>query len=134
MPNAKVFSTLDADRAFWQIQLTDESSYYVVFISPFGRFRFKVMPYGINSATEIFQYCFEQIFGDLEGVCIMIDDLLVWGVNEKEHDERLKKVLDRARERNEKFNLKKCNFKTNEVKYVGYIFSDKGIKVNPERI
>ena len=133
MPNAKVFSTLDADRGFWQVKLTEKSSEYVTFITPFGRFKFKVMPFGISPATEVFQSCFDSIFGDIEGVIILIDDILVWGSNIQEHDARLKKVLDRARERNVTFNVNKCKFKKNEVKYIGHIFSDKGISVDPEK-
>ena len=68
------------------------------------------MPYGISPATEIFQYIFDQIFGDIEGVLILIDDVMVWGKDRNEHNARLKKVLDRAREYNVKFNLKKCQF------------------------
>lgn len=134
MPNAKIFSTLDAERGFWQIKLTKKSSEYTTFITLFGRYRFNVMPYGISSATEVFQSCFDMIFGDIEGVVILIDDILVWGSTVQEHDERLKKVLDRAVERNVTFNKKKCQFKKTQVKYIGYIFSDKGISVNPDKV
>jgi len=48
------FLTIDADRAFWHIQLRDGRSNHVTFISPFDRYKFKVMPHGISSATEIF--------------------------------------------------------------------------------
>ena len=92
------------------------------------------MPFGVSTATEVFQECFEQIFGDIEGVRILIDDILVWGATVHEHDVRLKKVLDIAREKNIKFNLKKYQFKKHEVKYIGHIFSDKGIKVDPEKL
>ena len=60
MPNAKVFSTLDADSGFWQIKLSKKSSKYVTFITPYGRFKFNVMPFGISPATEVFQACFDE--------------------------------------------------------------------------
>lgn len=134
MPNAKIFSTLDADRGFWQIKLSEKSSKYVTFITPFGRFKFNVMPFGISSATEIFQSCFDEIFCDLEGVIILVDDILVWGSTPQENDGRLKKVLERAYERNVRFNLNKCQFKKSKVKYIGHVFTDKGIKVDNDRI
>ena len=92
------------------------------------------MPYGISPGTGIFQYIFYQIFGDIEGVLILIGDVMVWDKDRNEHNARLKKVLDRAREYNVKFNLKKCQFGKQEVKYIGHIFSDRGIKVDEDRI
>ncbi|XP_026672572.1 uncharacterized protein K02A2.6-like [Ceratina calcarata] len=131
---AKIFSTLDADKGFWQIKLAKRSTELVTFSTPFGRFRFLRMPYGISSASEVFQRCFSEVFGDIEGVEIYIDDLLVWGRDEKEHDERLRKVLKRAEERGVRFNPKKCNIGVKQVKYVGHIFTEKGIQPSDEKI
>lgn len=97
-------------------------------ITPFGRFKYKKLPFGINSATEIFQECFEEVFGDIEGVDI--DDLRIIARNQHEHNIILEKVLQRAQERNIKFNIEKCNISCNEIKYTGHFFSNKGIKVD----
>ena len=106
----------------------------MTFNTPFGRYRFLRMPYGITSASEIFQMCFQQIFGDIEGVIIYLDDIMIWGKDEKEHNERVNKVLQRAKEWNVTFNLRKCIFGASEVKYVGHIFSKDGIKMDDEKI
>lgn len=134
MPGAKIFSTLDADKAFWQIQLSEKSSHLLTFNTPFGRYRYLRMPYGITSASEIFQSIFHMIFGDLEGVIIYVDDLMIWGENEKQHDERVENVLKRAEQWGITFNLKKCTFNADEVKYVGHNFSKEGIKVDEEKV
>ena len=134
MSEDRVFSTLDADRAFHQIKLSNKSSKYLVITTPFGRFRYLRMPFGICSDTEVFQDVFEEIFGDIEGVDLYVDDIRIRGKNQKEHDERLLLVLKRARERNIKFNLKKCKISCNEIKYMGHYFSDKGIKVDDEKV
>ena len=52
------------------------------------------MPFEIPSATEVFQRCFEEIFSDIEGVTIYIDDIKISAANEKEHNIRLAKVLE----------------------------------------
>ncbi len=49
-----------------------------------------------------------QTFEDLEGVEVIVDDILVWGENEQQHDERLEKAMQRIRERNIKLNPAKC--------------------------
>ena len=57
------------------------------------------MPYGITSGSEVFQRVMEQLFRDMP--CqIVVDDILISGKREKEHDENLKKVMDHAREVN----------------------------------
>jgi len=53
--NAKVFSVLDAKDGFWQIKLTKESSNLTCFNTPFGRYKWLVMPFGLNCAPEEFQ-------------------------------------------------------------------------------
>ena len=95
IPNAKVFTVLNASNAYWQIALTEDSSYLTTFSTPYGRYRFKRMPFGIKSASEVFQKAMDHLFAGYP--CeIVKDDLLVWGSTEAEHDERLIKVLDRC--------------------------------------
>lgn len=52
---AKVFTKLDARNGFWHVILDDSSSYLTTFNTPFGRYRWKRMPFGIQSAPEVFQ-------------------------------------------------------------------------------
>lgn len=89
MPNAKVFSTLDANSGYWQIPLDEESSKLCTFQTPFGRYRYKRLPFGIKSAPEVFQRTMSHMFDDIQGVEIVMDDILVWGESLAEHDFRL---------------------------------------------
>ena len=77
MPNAKVFSVLDANSGFWQVQLYHESSKLCTFNTPFGRCMFKRLPFGISSAKDVFQAVMSEMFEDIEGVEVVIDDLLI---------------------------------------------------------
>lgn len=99
MPKAAVFSKLDAHQGFYQVELDDESSDLCTFNTPYGRYKYKRMPFGISSAPEVFQAIMSQIFDDIEGVEVIADDILVWGEDTPTHDRRLKEVLERARER-----------------------------------
>ena len=51
---AKVFTKLDVRNGFWHVKLDEESSYLTTFNSPFGRYRWKRMPFSISSAPEVF--------------------------------------------------------------------------------
>lgn len=134
MPNAKYFSVLDANQGFWQIKLDTESSKLCTFNTPIGRFRFLRLPLGISSASEVFQRAIAEMIEDLDGVVNIIDDLLVWGDSQQEHDERLKRLLDRAREYNLKLNKNKCFIRTKEIKYIGHTLTDSGLKPDDEKV
>lgn len=72
-----------------------------------------------------------EVFSDVEGVNVIVDDILVWGKDDEENDVRLKQVLPRAREVNLKINAKKCKIKDTEVPYFGHVLSKDGLKPAP---
>ena len=129
---ATLFSVLDAKNSFWQIPLDKESSNLTTFATPFGRYKFLRMPFGINSASEVFQRTMELLFEDLP-CAIIVDDILVYGKDATEHDHNLRLILDRARKINLKLNPDKCKFRVPEVSYVGHIFTPNGLKPDPKK-
>lgn len=131
---ATIFSKLDANKGFYQIRLSDESSKLTTFITPQGRYRFLRLPFGLSSAPEIFHSVFNKIFGDIPGVKIYIDDILITGKTESEHNERLKMVLSRAKEMGVRFNKQKCKIGLKEVRFMGHIFSEEGVKIDADRV
>ena len=134
MPNAQVFSVLDANSGFWQVQLEHESSKLCTFNTPFGRYKFKRLPFAVSSTQDVFQAVMSDIFKDIEGVEVVVDDLLIWGENEAQHDERLRKVLKRACQRNLKLNKDKSQLKLNEIHYIGHVLNKDGLKPDPEKV
>uniref|UniRef100_A0A2A4K615 RNA-directed DNA polymerase n=1 Tax=Heliothis virescens TaxID=7102 RepID=A0A2A4K615_HELVI len=131
---AVCFSHLDAFSGFWMLKLDEYSSDLCTFQTPFGRYKYLRLPFGINASSEIFQRVMMNLFGDLEGVLIFIDDILVYGPNESVHNERLHKVMQRARQVNLKFNKSKCKFLVSEVCFLGYVFSKDGARVDQEKV
>ena len=135
MPDAKIFSKLDASSGYWQIRVDDESADLLTFNTPFGRYHFNRLPFGVWSASEIFgKSIFENIIQGLKSVANIQDDIIVWGSTPAEHDERLQHVLEKCREANLKLNKKKCEFRLNELKFVGHIFSADGVRADPEKV
>ena len=61
--NAHIFSTFDAKNGFWHMQLDSSSSYLTTFNTPFGRYHWLRMPFGIKSVSEVFQRHVYQAFG-----------------------------------------------------------------------
>ncbi|UYV69048.1 K02A2.6-like [Cordylochernes scorpioides] len=108
--NACYFSKLDANSGFWQFGLAKESQKLTTFITPFGRFFFKRIPFGITSAPEIFQRKMTQLLGNIEGVVCFMDDIVVHGSSLEEHNERVRQVLKKIQEEGMTLNPEKCQF------------------------
>ncbi|GBL84994.1 Retrovirus-related Pol polyprotein from transposon 17.6 [Araneus ventricosus] len=129
-----VHKMLDLKEGFWQVPLDKDSAELCTFNSPFGRYKFNRLPFGICSAPEVFQKKNQKLFGDIKGVEIYFDDLIIAGKNKEEHDKILVEVLERAKENNIKFNPNKFQFRIEEVKYMGLLVSKDGIKADPSHV
>ncbi|XP_026318556.1 uncharacterized protein K02A2.6-like [Hyposmocoma kahamanoa] len=134
LEGAKYFSKLDARSGFWMVQITEQSADLCTFGTPFGRYQFLRLPYGINCVSEVFHAKIRQLLEDLEGVDSFVDDVIVWGATIEEHDERLKRLLEMARKVGIKFNKEKREFRTRKVTYLGHTFSADGMRVDSKKL
>ena len=131
---ATVFSKLEASAGYWQVKVDEASSDLLAFNTPFGRFKFKRLSFGVHCASEVFSKRISEILNGLDGVAHIQDDIIVWGTDQENHDNNLSKVLERIKESGLKLNKKKCEFGIREIKYVGHIFSDKGLCIDPSKV
>ena len=131
---SKYFSTLDANMGYYQIKLTEKSSMLTTFNTPFGRYRYMRMPMGLKCSGEVFQREMVTHFGSMEGVEIVVDDILVHGSTLEEHTNRLEEVLEKARSIGLKLNIAKCVLMKPEVDYVGHRLTGDGLKPTKDRV
>ena len=140
LSKAKVFSKVDLKEGFLQVELDEESSQLTVFQTPWGRYRFHRMPFGITPAPEIFQMKLDQNLEGLKGVFKIADDILITGQGETEreadedHDRNLKSLLDRCRERNIKLDKKKFTFECDDVQFIGHRLTKEGLEPDPAKV
>ena len=134
LKNVQVMTKLDANSGFWQIPLDEESKLLTTFITPFGRYAFNQLPFGISSAPEIFQRTMSSILEGLEGVICHMDDVLNHGVDVSEHDARVRAVLNRISEAELTLNGDKCEFGMTETRFLGHIVGAYGIKPDPTKV
>ena len=137
LAEAKIFSVLDAKDGFHQVQLDTSSSYLTTFWTPFGRYRYLRMPFGISSAPEEFQRRIHLIVEGLPGVAVIADDILVYGCGpdyRADHDANLRRLLQRARDSNLKLNRKKLRLGLEEVAYMGHLLTNKGLRPDPMKV
>lgn len=137
---AKIFSKVDLRKGYWQVKLSEKSSKLTTFWTPFGRYRFLRLPFGLCSSSEIFQMKLYEITHDLEGIQVMADDILVLGIGETEedamtnHNKNLENLLKRLDVHNCKLNREKLVLCKKSVTFFGHLLSSEGLKQDPGKV
>ena len=130
LSGAVYFSKLDANSGFWQIPLSKRSRPLTTFITPFGRYKFNKLPFGASCEPELFQHRMSKILEGLEGVVVLMDDVLVYGSSKEEH---LMTVLKQLEEVGATLNPSKCEIFRSSVKFLGHILDKQGIREDPDK-
>lgn len=128
LANKRIFTVLDLSCGFWHMELDNISAELTTFMTPFGKFKFNRVPFGVNCAPEMFQRKMVQIFGDIPDVVVYFDDIGITAENEVEHDKTLSLVMERARANGIKFNPEKIQYRKSEVQFMGHVLSNGQIK------
>jgi hypothetical protein len=134
LAGATVFSKLDAQNGFWSIHLDDDSSYATTFNTPFGRYRYLRLPFGLKCSQDIFQMRMDQITEGLPGVIAIHDDICVFGHTKAEHDRNLLGLMQRAIDTGLVFNSSKCSIAKSEIHFFGMKFTADGIQPDESKI
>jgi hypothetical protein len=133
MNGATVFSTLDAQKGFWQIRM-GKGSEYTAFRTSQGVFEWTVMPFGLQNAPATFQKFMDEMFEDLDFVKVYIDDIIVASATLEQHLSHLEKVFQRIAESGLTLKRGKCDFMKDSIKLLGYYVSAKGITQDPMKL
>ena len=131
---SSIFSTLDLNSGYFQVELAKEDQKKTAFTTDRGRFEFKRAPYGLRSMPNIFSRLMEIAMADLLGshVWVYIDDLIVHSKDIESHVAKLDAVFNRLSEANLTVKLQKCNFLEKKLKYLGNEISEHGISIHSD--
>ena len=132
--NAKIFTKLDAKAGYWAVKLDESSQLLTTFRTPFGRYCWRRLPFGLNNSQDIFQARMDSILEGLKGVVSIADDVCVFGATEKEHDVNLINLMERAKREGLVFNSTKCHIKKSEISFFGNTYTKDGIKPDINKI
>lgn len=131
---SQYFTKLDANSGFYQIKLSEDSQILTTFITPYGRYLFKRLPFGITCAPEYFSLLLNKILSGLEGVISHIDDILIHAPTLEQHNKILAEVLKRIEQEGITLNQEKCIFAKQSLTFLGHKISSSGVAVDPDRI
>ncbi len=134
MTGACVFSKLDLRAGYHQIELEDESRSVTTFCTHEGLYRYKQLPFGISSASEVFQNVLQQSLQGLHGVRNIADDLIVWGKSQEEHDRNLEALFQRLDAKGLTLNGDKCEYNQPSLWFYGYRLSKDGLSADPKKV
>eukprot|EP00253_Pinus_taeda_P022539 PITA_22539 len=133
---AKIFSKIDLRSGYHQIRIKDEDIAKTAFRTRYGHYEFVVLPFGLTNAPATFMCLMNSVFHQYldKFVLIFIDDILIYSLNMKEHEEHLRIVLQTLREHQLYGKFSKCDFYKEQIQYLGHIITKEGIAVDPEKI
>lgn len=137
MKEAKYLSAIDLKNGYWQIPIRPESRQYTAFTVPGkGLYQWKVMPFGLHAAPATFQSLLDRVIvNDFnEFATAYLDDIIVFSKTFEEHLRHVQLVLERLSSANLKINVEKSTFCKDELKYLGHIIGNSGIKTDPEKV
>ena len=132
----ELLSFMDAFSGYNQIKMKEDDQEKTSFVTNQGLFYYKVMPFGLKNAGATYQRLMNKMFAHQLGrnIQVYVDDMLVKNVCKDDHLNDLQETVDTLRSYNMKLNPSKCVFGVTAGKFLGFMVSQRGIEVNPEKV
>ena len=132
--NGQYFSTLDAKSGYWTKQLDEQRQLLTAFNTPFKKYCFVRLPFGLSAPSEIFCEHMDRILAGIPGTFPCADDVKVQGSTEVRHDIHLLETVEKAWNAELKFNPNKCFIKKQQIEYFGHIITPQGVQLCPKKL
>lgn len=128
-------TSLDLKSGYWQIKVRPEDQKKTAFITPFGLYEFRRMPFGLRNAPATFQRFIDRLRIQIDAQLLAyLDDLILLSPSFERHMQDLDELLQLLRKNNVVVNKKKCRFCQDQVPYLGHIITRDGLQTDPAKI
>ena len=117
------FTTLDLRAGYHHIPLDKPSIPKMAFNSPFGKYEYVKVPFGLAQAPAYFQELMTGILKDFTFAIVYLDDIIIFSTTPQEHLSHIRKVFKKLRSAKLSMKMSKCNFFSKEIQYLGHILS-----------
>ena len=133
LDGAIYFSTLDLRAGYHHIKLTEDSIPKTAFTSPFGKYEYVKVPFGLAQAPAYFQELMTGILKEMPFAMAYLDDIIIFSKTAEEHLQHIETVFKKLRSAKLSMKLSKCHFFATEIQYLGHILGEKGIRPVPAK-
>uniref|UniRef100_A0A1Q3EU21 RNA-directed DNA polymerase n=1 Tax=Culex tarsalis TaxID=7177 RepID=A0A1Q3EU21_CULTA len=134
LANCKVFSQIDLSDAFLQVEVDERDRHLLTINTHRGLYLYNRLAPGVKNAPGAFQQITATMLAGIPGASCYLDDVIVGGATQEEHDRNLKAVLQRIEDYGFTIRLEKCSFGKNEIRYLGHIIDSRGLRPDPAKI
>ena len=131
---AKCFSTLDLHAGYHHIPLDELSIPKTAFTSPFGKYKYIKVPFGLVQAPAYFQELMTGVLKDFSFTIAYLDNIIIFSRMTEHHLSHIKQVFEKLRNAHLLLKPSKCHFFARKIQYLGHILSTKGIRPLPSKI
>ena len=132
---AKFLTKLDLAKGFYQVPVNPEFRDRTAFITPWGKFCFLRMPFGLRNAPTTFQRLMDTVLAGLEGYAVpYIDDILIFSESWDDHLKHVRVVLGRLSDAKLTAKPAKCEWGKQFVNYLGYTVGEGHVSVPDARV
>ncbi|KAL5596475.1 uncharacterized protein BROUX77_007159 [Berkeleyomyces rouxiae] len=124
------------DTAYHLIRIKKGDEYKTAFRTRYGIFEYNVMPFGLTNAPATCQKYVSEVLSEyLDIFCVCyLDDILVFSLNQEEHDVHVRKVLLKLAQASLFVKGEKCEFDKTETTFVGFVISADALKMDPAKV
>jgi hypothetical protein len=134
LKGSKIYTSLDCTSGYHHIGLSEQAQLKSAFVTPYGKFKFKKVPFGLAQAPAYFQQLVNHILSGFTFAFAYLDDILIYSKTEEEHLKHLEMVFKRLREADLKLKKPKCDFFKTQLSYLGHMVSAEGIYPQEEKL
>lgn len=133
---ARYLTKLDLTSSFWQIPIRESDRKYTAFLYKNKTYEYNVVPFGLSTSLSAIVRCLENALGEEVSpyTMVFVDDILVVSKTIQEHVNQLRVIFEKFRVAKISLNYKKCEFLKTNIKFLGHIISERGIKPDPIKI
>ena len=123
LKGAKFFLTIDLCSGYYHIALGKDSRAKTAFVTPFGKYKFLQVPFGLAQAPAFFQHLMNKVLDNCPFTMTYLDNIMIFSDTEEEHLAHIEEIFKRLEAADLKMKRSKCNFFKKHIHYLGHLIS-----------